>query len=179
MARPEDRRPDLRTGVLRPLPRGAARPRRGGVARAAGPRLRYEGGRLRGHGTGGARSRLAPAGAGSGAEQAGGAAAVEAAAVAEGHSLWVRPGRRDHGVARLLIADAVAWAREQGSASLSVWTVATNHRALAVLVRCGFRVTDTHQPHPRDPGIQLRQSSYPFPENRRPLTAAAGKGTAP
>ncbi|MFD7901823.1 GNAT family N-acetyltransferase [Kitasatospora sp. NPDC059722] len=99
-------------------------------------------------------------------------------AAAEGHSLWVRPTARAHGVARLLIAETVAWAAEQGCESVGAWTVATNDRALAVLERFGFRATGLQRRHPRDPRVRLRGSCYLIPETRRSPAPAAGRGEA-
>jgi GNAT superfamily N-acetyltransferase len=67
--------------------------------------------------------------------------------VAELVSMWVAPEARGAGLARALVAAAVAWARASGIASLELWVTSGNADADAFYERLGFRGTEPI-PHP-------------------------------
>jgi ribosomal protein S18 acetylase RimI-like enzyme len=69
------------------------------------------------------------------------------------YSMWVSPSWRGRGVGDALIAEALAWSREQGRERVDLWVVGGNAAARRLYERHGFSVTDETQPHPRDPSV--------------------------
>jgi len=57
-------------------------------------------------------------------------------------SMWVRPEARRCGVAGLLVAAVIAWARRQRSARVELKVATGNDAALQAYLRNGFRLTD-------------------------------------
>ncbi|MFI5914268.1 GNAT family N-acetyltransferase [Dactylosporangium sp. NPDC051541] len=70
----------------------------------------------------------------------------------EVYSMWVHPHSRGTGLGDRLIAEAVAWAREQQLKTLELWVVDGNPAADKLYTRNGFERTGETQPHPSAPG---------------------------
>jgi GNAT superfamily N-acetyltransferase len=60
--------------------------------------------------------------------------------------MFVEPEARGRGVGTALVEAVVAWARAQGAARLYLGVTSTNHTAIALYERCGFRPTGTRRP---------------------------------
>jgi RimJ/RimL family protein N-acetyltransferase len=56
-------------------------------------------------------------------------------------ALWVEPGRRNHGVAELLVAAVCDWARQTSATGLVLDVAEDNDRARRLFERLGFRPT--------------------------------------
>ena len=56
-------------------------------------------------------------------------------------SMWVDPVARDRGVAQALIGELIAWASRSGFRLLQLSVRATNHSAIRLYERLGFRAT--------------------------------------
>ena len=54
------------------------------------------------------------------------------------YQMWVAPDRRRHGVARALVAAAVAWARSRGATHLELNVACDNDAAVRLYERAGF-----------------------------------------
>jgi GNAT superfamily N-acetyltransferase len=66
-------------------------------------------------------------------------------------AMWVAPAWRGRGVAPMLAAEVIGWARSQGCTRLSLWVPSDNARARAFYERQGFRTTGRARPFPSDP----------------------------
>jgi GNAT superfamily N-acetyltransferase len=66
-------------------------------------------------------------------------------------SMWTSPDARRAGVARVLVDAVLAWARETGATTLSLWVTRGNVPAQQLYESAGFRETGAHQPLPSDP----------------------------
>jgi RimJ/RimL family protein N-acetyltransferase len=66
-------------------------------------------------------------------------------------SMWVDPRVRGSTVASDLVGTVVAWCRDGGKRTLSLWVTRGNDRAQRFYERLGFRVTGEVQPLPSDP----------------------------
>jgi GNAT superfamily N-acetyltransferase len=67
--------------------------------------------------------------------------------------MWVEPAFRGRGLADLLVAALMAWARRAGANYLALWVVDGNDRALASYERLGFETTGEKQPVPGHPDL--------------------------
>jgi GNAT superfamily N-acetyltransferase len=63
-------------------------------------------------------------------------------------SMWVAPAWRGRGVAPMLAAAVIAWARSRNCARVGLWVPADNARARAFYERTGFRPTGQALPFP-------------------------------
>jgi ribosomal protein S18 acetylase RimI-like enzyme len=71
-------------------------------------------------------------------------------------SLWVDPGARGRGVARLLIRAVASWARGRGAADVVLFVQEANVPGRALYFRAGFRPTGAREPvGPSRPGFKL------------------------
>jgi ribosomal protein S18 acetylase RimI-like enzyme len=68
-------------------------------------------------------------------------------------SMWVRPGRRGRGLARILLDAAVNHVAELDGTTLRLWVLAGNPSAVLVYTRHGFRPTGRRQPVPAHPEV--------------------------
>jgi GNAT superfamily N-acetyltransferase len=59
--------------------------------------------------------------------------------------MFVEPEARGRGVGAALVEAVIAWARARGAAWLHLGVTSTNHAAMALYERCGFRPTGTRQ----------------------------------
>lgn len=66
-------------------------------------------------------------------------------------SMWVDPGYRRQGVARILVARAVRWAAERQAREVILWVADHNTAARRLYERIGFRPTGARQPLPSNP----------------------------
>ena len=66
-------------------------------------------------------------------------------------SMWTAPEARGLGVARQLVEVVVAWAREVGSTTVSLWVTRGNEPAHRLYESMGFVETGDFQPLPSDP----------------------------
>jgi GNAT superfamily N-acetyltransferase len=66
-------------------------------------------------------------------------------------SMWIDPEYRGRGVGRQLVAEVIAWARDSGAESLSLWVTRGNEPADRLYVAMGFAETGDHQALPSDP----------------------------
>jgi GNAT superfamily N-acetyltransferase len=60
--------------------------------------------------------------------------------------MYVEPAARGQGVGAALVEAVTAWARGRGAAELYLRVTSTNHAAIALYHRCGFRATGRTQP---------------------------------
>jgi GNAT superfamily N-acetyltransferase len=65
--------------------------------------------------------------------------------------MWVEPAFRGRGLADLLVAAVMAWARREGAGFVALWVVDGNDRALGFYERVGFEATGEQQPVPGRP----------------------------
>ncbi|MGO9332980.1 MAG: GNAT family N-acetyltransferase [Acidimicrobiales bacterium] len=66
-------------------------------------------------------------------------------------SMWVAPELRRRGIGRLLVEQAVAWARDTGAGAVELWVTQGNDAAIAMYRSSGFTLKNEHQPLPSDP----------------------------
>lgn len=66
-------------------------------------------------------------------------------------AMWVDPSVRGTGAAAALVEEVVAWAAEDGAASIYLWVAEGNDRALRLYQRLGFEPTDEAGPLPSAP----------------------------
>lgn len=66
-------------------------------------------------------------------------------------SMWIDPEYRGRGVGRQLVEVVIAWARDTGADSLSLWVTRGNEPAHRLYSGMGFAETGDHQPLPSDP----------------------------
>ena len=66
-------------------------------------------------------------------------------------SMWTAPMARRLGVGRQLVDTTIAWARERGAASVSLWVTRGNDPARRLYESMGFVETGDFQPLPSDP----------------------------
>jgi GNAT superfamily N-acetyltransferase len=66
-------------------------------------------------------------------------------------SMWIDPEYRGRGVSRQLVATVIAWARDTGARSLSLWVTRGNDPAYHLYAAMGFAETGDYQPLPSDP----------------------------
>jgi GNAT superfamily N-acetyltransferase len=57
------------------------------------------------------------------------------------HDIVVEEGARGHGLARELMAAAIAWLHERGASRVMLWTATQNKRAQQLFADAGFRTT--------------------------------------
>jgi GNAT superfamily N-acetyltransferase len=60
--------------------------------------------------------------------------------------MYVEPGARGRGVGTALVEAVTGWARGRGADRLHLWVTSTNHGAIALYRRCGFRATGQGKP---------------------------------
>jgi GNAT superfamily N-acetyltransferase len=66
--------------------------------------------------------------------------------------MWVSPPLRGKDVARRLVAEICALARQSGAGTITLWVTEVNDRARAFYLKCGFRPTGARQPvRPEEP----------------------------
>jgi GNAT superfamily N-acetyltransferase len=65
-------------------------------------------------------------------------------------AMWVAPRWRGRGVAPMLAAAVIGWARSQGCTRVGLWVPSDNARARAFYERQGFRPTGRIRPFPGD-----------------------------
>jgi len=67
--------------------------------------------------------------------------------------MFVDPAERGRRVGALLVEAVADWARERGEARLYLWVTSTNHPALALYSKCGFRPTGETRPIAHTPSL--------------------------
>jgi GNAT superfamily N-acetyltransferase len=67
--------------------------------------------------------------------------------------MWVEPAFRGRGLADLLVAAVMAWARRAGAEYVALWVVDGNDRARGFYERLGFEATGERQPLPGRPEV--------------------------
>lgn len=71
--------------------------------------------------------------------------------------MWVAPAWRGRGVAPMLAAAVIAWARAQDCTQVGLWVPADNPRARAFYERQGFRPTGRSRPFPGAAGRSITE----------------------
>ena len=66
-------------------------------------------------------------------------------------AMWVAAPQRGTGLARDLVEQVVAWARDRGAARVCLSVEAENDRAARLYEKCGFVETDDPPPFPYEP----------------------------
>ena len=69
-------------------------------------------------------------------------------------SLWVRPTHRGKGVGDALVAEILAWAREERYTEVQLWVLETNEPAQRLYRRHGFVSQPRYMPYPDAPGMR-------------------------
>ncbi len=72
-------------------------------------------------------------------------------------AMWVTPAWRGRGVAPLLAAAVIAWARAQNCTRVGLWVPADNPRARAFYEHQGFRPTGRSRPFPGAAGRSITE----------------------
>ena len=72
-------------------------------------------------------------------------------------AMWVAPDWRGRGVAPMLAAAVIAWARAQNCTRVGLWVPADNPRAHAFYERQGFRSTGRSRPFPGAAGRSITE----------------------
>jgi GNAT superfamily N-acetyltransferase len=67
--------------------------------------------------------------------------------------MFVEPEARGRGVGAALVEAVIAWARARGATILYLGVTSTNHSAIALYERCGFRPTGTRRPLEHTPTL--------------------------
>ncbi len=76
-------------------------------------------------------------------------------------SMWTAPDARRQGIARAMIATAIAWAQESGADQIHLWVTVGNDGARLLYESAGFGLTGDTQPLPSDPSkltFRMRRS---------------------
>lgn len=68
-------------------------------------------------------------------------------------SMWTAPTHRGRGVGRLLVDEAVAWARLRGARTLQLMVTSVNEPAMRFYERLGFTRTGRTGSYPNDPVV--------------------------
>jgi GNAT superfamily N-acetyltransferase len=69
--------------------------------------------------------------------------------------MFVEPRARGQGVGAALVDAVLGWARARGAARLFLGVTSTNHSAMALYERCGFRPTGARQPLEHTPTLTV------------------------
>lgn len=72
-------------------------------------------------------------------------------------AMWVAPAWRGRGVAPMLAAAVIGWARDQNCRRVGLWVPAENPRARAFYERQGFRPTGRSRPFPGAAGRSITE----------------------
>jgi GNAT superfamily N-acetyltransferase len=78
-------------------------------------------------------------------------------------AMWVAPAWRGRGVAAMLAAAVIGWARSQDCTRVSLWVLADDGRAQAFYRRQGFRPTGQARPFPGAPGRSIAEMRLCLP----------------
>jgi GNAT superfamily N-acetyltransferase len=70
-------------------------------------------------------------------------------------AMWVAPQWRGQGVAALLAAAVISWARSEGASTVGLWVSGDNPRARRFYENQGFRATGRRRPFPGDSSRRL------------------------
>jgi GNAT superfamily N-acetyltransferase len=81
-------------------------------------------------------------------------------------AMWVAPPWRGRGVAPMLAAAVIGWARSQGCTRLGLWVPSDNARARAFYERQGFRPTGRARPFPGDAGRSITEMHLGLDDRR-------------
>jgi GNAT superfamily N-acetyltransferase len=74
-------------------------------------------------------------------------------------AMWVAPQWRGRGVAALLAASVIAWARSEGALTVGLWVPSDNARARRFYEHQGFRATGRRRPFPGGSGRIITEMS--------------------
>jgi GNAT superfamily N-acetyltransferase len=69
--------------------------------------------------------------------------------------MFVEPEARRRGVGAALVEAVIGWASDRGATSLYLGVTETNHPAIALYERCGFRPTGTRRPLEHTPALTV------------------------
>jgi GNAT superfamily N-acetyltransferase len=70
-------------------------------------------------------------------------------------AMFVEPEARRRGIGAALVESVVEWAKARGAPRLYLGVTATNHDAIALYERCGFRSTGTRRPLEHTPSLTV------------------------
>ena len=78
-------------------------------------------------------------------------------------SMWTAPAHRQRGVGRLLVGEALSWARSWNASTLFLMVTSNNHPAIRFYERLGFSQTGRTEPYPNDSAVLEYEMSCPVP----------------
>lgn len=87
------------------------------------------------------------------------------------HGMFVEPGARGRGVGAALVGAVTGWARERGATRLYLGVTSTNHPAIRLYHRCGFRPTGQREPLRHTPAETVLEMVRDVPRRDAPRGA--------
>lgn len=82
--------------------------------------------------------------------------------------MFVEPAARGQGIGAALVDAVTDWARERGAAQLYLGVTSTNHEAIRLYHRCGFRPTDQREPLRHTPAETVLEMVRDVPRRDAP-----------
>jgi GNAT superfamily N-acetyltransferase len=87
------------------------------------------------------------------------------------HGMFVEPAARGRGVGAALVGAVTGWARERGATRLYLGVTSTNHPAIRLYHRCGFRPTGQREPLRHTPAETVLEMVRDVPRRDAPRGA--------
>jgi ribosomal protein S18 acetylase RimI-like enzyme len=80
-------------------------------------------------------------------------------------SMWTAPSHRQQGIGRLLIKEALDWARRRNAHTVLLMVTSNNEPAIQFYERLGFTRTGRTEPYPNDPAVLEYEMSRIIPQS--------------